>query len=454
MGDDRRWRRLRIHPLHVRIAKAAFIMAFFTLLIKLVSLGKEVAIAWRFGRGIEVDAYNLALTLASWLPTTIVSVMNMVLVPVLVRMRSADGIKRMHFLSELNGLALWVGCGGILFVLFTGYWVMPWFMSLYGEYGRELSFRMIVSMAPISLTTMFAAIYTMRLQAANDHRYALTEGLPALVIIALFFVYQVPDYSLLIVGTLFGAVLQTILLGQLTRQNNFDMVGLHWRMRSAEWPFILRSVLIMGIGQLIMSISVPIDQFFAAKSGIGGVATLSYANKLTAFIMMLGATVISRVTLPVFSEVNVDEKLGEVYQVAMRWAALMVVCGLVVALFFVIYATEIVELLFQRGAFGEVDARVVAKIFRLTLLQLPFYFALLVYSALLASRQVYRLYVLSALLFIIIKMPIMIFFSAEYRLDAIVLSNGIAYIGSFLLLSFVLIKNRGLLVGEGGGKTI
>jgi len=75
----------RLHPDHTRIARAALWLFVLTFIAKLAGAGREIAIAWRFGRGPEVDAYNLAIMLSLWLPLTIYSVMTVVLVPALLR---------------------------------------------------------------------------------------------------------------------------------------------------------------------------------------------------------------------------------------------------------------------------------------------------------------------------------------------------------------------------------
>ena len=115
----------RLHPDHVRLARAAVVVASFTLVAKLFSVGKEIAVAWRYGRGAEVDGYNLALTLSTWLPTTLTSVMAVVLVPILVRLRNADALQRDQFIAELKGLAGWIGGAATLFVLLASASVMP-----------------------------------------------------------------------------------------------------------------------------------------------------------------------------------------------------------------------------------------------------------------------------------------------------------------------------------------
>lgn len=71
--------------------------------------GREIAFAWRFGRGPEADAYNLVLVLSLWLPLTVFSVMTVIVVPVLVRLRGDPPRDAARFVRELTGAALAAG---------------------------------------------------------------------------------------------------------------------------------------------------------------------------------------------------------------------------------------------------------------------------------------------------------------------------------------------------------
>ncbi|HCW21053.1 MAG TPA: hypothetical protein DHL02_24570, partial [Achromobacter sp.] len=71
---------------------------------------KEMAVAYRYGVSDAVDAYQFTMTMATWLPVTIVGVLSVVLIPVLVRLRRAEDAERDQFIKELQG---WVAAAGI-----------------------------------------------------------------------------------------------------------------------------------------------------------------------------------------------------------------------------------------------------------------------------------------------------------------------------------------------------
>jgi peptidoglycan biosynthesis protein MviN/MurJ (putative lipid II flippase) len=97
-----------VHPNHKRIAAGAALIGVLTVIAKLFVAAREMAIAWRYGVGATVDAYQLALTITMWLPMMLISVMTVVLVPRLVALGGRP-VEHRSFVAELNGTVLMLG---------------------------------------------------------------------------------------------------------------------------------------------------------------------------------------------------------------------------------------------------------------------------------------------------------------------------------------------------------
>jgi peptidoglycan biosynthesis protein MviN/MurJ (putative lipid II flippase) len=147
-----------------------------------------------------------------------------------------------------------------------------------------------------------------------------------------------------------------------------------------------RSVGVFMLGQLVMSFSTPLDQYFVAGLGDGSIATLGYANRVLTLILSMGALAISRATLPVLSEISSAGHHDRARDTALMWSLLMLAVGVVVAAFAWLLAPIAVKLLFQRGAFNASDTAAVVNLVQWGLFQVPFYFAVLVLVQLLASQ--------------------------------------------------------------------
>ena len=391
----------RLHPDHFRIARAAFWVGLFTISAKLIAAGKEIAVAWRYGRGAEVDAYNLALTLSTWLPMTLVSVMTVVLVPVLAG-RSAGQSQHRQFLSELNGIALWCALGIMAIVTVFGVWAVSWYGHGLPAATLEMTRNMLYSFIPLSALMLFVGVHMVRMQACHDHSYALAEGLPALAIILLLWAWQTIDSLPLVAGTLLGTALQAIWLAR--RAHGHDgSVGMSIKLQSTEWSMLWRSGLVMGIGQFAISLTTPIDQYFAAGLGTGAIATLGYANRLISIGMALGASIISRATLPIFSEAVAKGQLAHISHLSIRWTCFVIIAGAALAGSCYLATPWLVKVVLQRGAFDTQDTMVVANVIRHGIWQWPLYFGSLVLIQYAVAAKRYRLVAISGGIAVLIK---------------------------------------------------
>ncbi len=187
------------------------------------------------------------------------------------------------------------------------------------------------------------------------------------------------------------------------------------------------------IGSGVGGISTIVDQFFAAKLDSGSIATISYANRVLALLLGLGATAISRATLPVFC--SIKSKQGQdLKPIAMFWVNLMFFIGLITAAISWWVAPLLVKLLFERGAFKPSDTIIVTELFRYGLVQLPFYFSSLTLVTLLATYGKHKLMAISGVVNLFVKSAANYWLLPIIGVNAIVLSSGIMYMASLVLL--------------------
>src|SRR5678815_3329780 len=137
----------------------------------------------------------------------------------------------------------------------------------------------------------------------------------------------------------------------------------------------IRDSLLMVSGQLLISASIPIDQGFAARLGEGAVASLGYANRIITLLSGIGTIVVGRALLPVLSSAVADGEFDLGRRQALQWSALLGISATIGSAIIWFIAPELIQLLFQRGAFSAAAAAAVTHLLRWGLLQLPFYFA-------------------------------------------------------------------------------
>jgi peptidoglycan biosynthesis protein MviN/MurJ (putative lipid II flippase) len=140
-----------------------------------------------------------------------------------------------------------------------------------------------------------------------------------------------------------------------------------------------------------MSFVGPIDQYTAANLGANANSTLGYATRLLSLLLGVGAASVGRAALPVLADIQSRGDRNRARSTALKWSVLMLGAGAAVTLVGWLLAPWGVSLLFERGAFTADNTAVVAEVLRWGLLQMPFYFGVLILVQLLASQNRYRL---------------------------------------------------------------
>ncbi|MGB6155787.1 MAG: lipid II flippase MurJ [Castellaniella sp.] len=380
-----------LHADHRRIALGAARVAFFLLMGKAVGAFKEMAVAYRYGISDVVDAYQFTLTLANWLPVTLVGAFSVVLIPALVRSRRGSTHQHGRFLGELQAWALALGL--LLALVLVLAW--PWVLEIAGQglsaNVQGMSQLLILGFAPAALFTITTGLSAARLRAHERHINTLLDSLPALMI--LLWVLAAPagaGVMPLLWGTLLGYALQAFFQRLLAQRADAVSTPLHLSQQAPQWSTLAAAAGIMLIGQLAMSFVGPIDQYTAAQLGQNANATLGYAARLLSLMIGLGAASVGRAALPVLADIQGRGDAAHARAMALKWSAVMLVIGAVVVVLGWWLAPWLVSVLFERGAFGAQDTQAVAHVLRWGLLQLPFFFGVLILVQLLASQNRYR----------------------------------------------------------------
>ena len=371
---------------------ARFRVAVFLLWGKAAGAHKDPAVADRDGVSDVVDAYQFTMTLANWLPITIVGALSVVLIPVLVNSRDEEDSLRKRFLSELHG---WVILLGVLLAvgIYIGWpWVLEWAGAGLDAETRRMSAQLTWAFAPAALLTLLTGISAARLRARERYINTLLDSVPAVVIlICVLLATTGADVGPLLWGTLLGYVLQSAWLYWLAEKADGSSGRPRLSFSTHQWPDLMKAAGVMLVGQVAMSFVGPIDQYTAANLDGNANATLGYATRLLSLLLGLGAASVGRAALPVLADVQRRGDADRARKLALKWSVLMAAAGAGVTAIGWLLAPWMVALIFERGAFTLADTLRVAEVMRWGLLQMPFYFGVLILVQLLASQNSYRI---------------------------------------------------------------
>lgn len=417
------------HPDHLVIARDMAWVSLFVLLGGIAHAAREMTIAYRYGVSAEVDAYLFLFNLIKWPVGVWFSVLTVVLVPLVARIRHSDSIDLPKFRSELFGLTMavgvaltilaWVGLPPLLHSSWIG---LP---SVTVSIASEMV-PMLAFMAPLGV---IISLFSAWMLADGHHTNTLLESVFPIVFLITLFAFPSGFPEPLVWATLAGLAFHLISLAySLTRRSEVEAPCFTYQ--SAQWPLFWQGFGIMLLGQVLMSFTVIVDQFFAAHLGTGAIAKLSYANRIMALILGMGAMAVSRATMPVFSKAHAQEG-RQLNRIAAHWAKLLFVLGVIAMIVGWFLAPWGVKLIFERGAFSAQDTTVVAKVLQYGLIQLPFYFSGLVFVSYLTSRGLYVWLLWSGVIGICSKLIGNAVFIPIYGISGIAFATAFMYATNF-----------------------
>ena len=421
---------------HRQIALGFVWVSMFVFVGKLAGAAKEMTIAWRYGVSATVDAYVFVFNLITWPVSVWFSILTVVLLPLAARLRSDTPAELPRFRAELFGLTLLLGLAlGLLTWLGLPMLLRKGWLGLSGP-ALTQALDMTGGLALLASLGTVTSLFSAWLLASGHHRNTLFEAIPALAVLIALLLPPAWLPEPLLWGTVAGFALHAAALGApLLRRGELPAPRL--AQRSPAWQFFWASIGIMALGQVLSSLTNLVDQFFAAGLNEGALSTLSYANRILALILGLGATAVSRATLPVFSK-DVAQGGVNVTALALRWFKWMLMLGLLVLLVSWLLAPWMVRVLFERGAFTASNTLAVSSVLRYALFQVVFYFPALVLVSALAAQRRNKLIALSGVINLICKLPLAFLLVPLFGIYGLVLSTVLMYaLSAALLFMFV-----------------
>lgn len=419
---------------HLRIAKGALRVAFFLFIGKIAGALKEVAVANRYGVSEVVDAYQFTMTMSTWLPATLVGVFSIVLIPSFVKLRHDAIEEQQRFISQSEGILLLIGVLLSTLTFFLWPWVLDNAAVGFSPNAKAISQTLIYGFAPSVILILLIGLSMSRLRAREKHINTLLDSLPALFILLWILISPGDTTAMpLLWGTLIGYIVQAFILQILAIRAEPSK---RWSrpsisLSSPYWAAVISASGVMLIGQVAMSFVGPLDQMIAAKLGENANATLGYAARVLSLIIGLGAASVGRAALPVLADIQAQGEYLRARSVALKWALGMLAVGVLVVAVLWVLSPWIVQVLFQRGAFSAENTLTVTSVMRYGLLQLPFYFGVLILVQLMASQNRYTLMAAIAVANFVLKALLSFYLAPTMGAEGIMLATSLMYLLSF-----------------------
>ena len=343
------------------VIKSSAGLLIITLSVKVLGYAEKLILAKYFGTSYQVDVYTVVLTLLLSLFFFFREIVEPGFLNVFLdnRIKGDEsgawslfnaGFRLIFFVTFMIGIVLFFFPGPITAVFAPGF---------DGE-KLHLSERLIRIISPACIFLALSTLTSITLNGLKQFVLPASGDLVFKVMIIMCMVLFFKNYGItgVAIGVVAGAAGRLgVHLTKLYQKISFKRIhtGTESKRRiwQLTWPLLL--------GMSFSQISSLVDNIFASYLQEGAIAALSYARKIVELPIVVFPYVLSVVVFPYFSQLAIEkqkEKLKNMLADALRW---LIIAFLPIAIFFFVFASPIVEIILQRGAFNEHSTLLTSK---------------------------------------------------------------------------------------------
>lgn len=364
------------------MVRATVVISLFAAVASVSRVAQDAAIAWRYGTGPVVDAYQFLLTLVNWPAAFVLAMLTLLVPPAEASLRRQGDGGLSLWRSEMFGWTLLVAVFALPFAWLALHALVT--CNLTGLQASAATFAesgasQIVLALPL---TLVSAVMSAWLIASRGRVLTLLEALPP---VAMAVLVLVSSGMVLFWGTTLAAGIQLVALACALRGTQ-SLPRPRLGTSSVEWVGFRKAAFTLLAGQMLFALTPLVDPFFAARLGEGQVATLSYANRLVLGLLSLTGLGLQRAGLPLLSQLMASNP-AEARKTVLRWSLAAAGAGSLIGILIAALADPIVAGIFERGQFTQQSREQVAVLLRLGMLQVPVFLVGLVMVTALASER-------------------------------------------------------------------
>lgn len=425
-----------------KIFRAAALVGVLSLFPKLAAMLKELIVAQIVGRGDVLDAFVIAFAAPTFVVNVIAGSFNSALIPIFISIRHSEGAAAAQRL--FSNVLVWT-TALLIFVTLALAITAPYYLSIlapnFSPQKMALTRRLSYLLLPYVMFSGLVINWTAVVNAG--HRFALPAlspiVTPVLTSVFLFATWRVWGGYSLPLGVVIGTGIEGLILAWALKRQGWSL-AFRWTGMDQHSQSILRQYAPLAMGTVILGASALVDQGFAARLAPGSVAALSYGYKIISPVIAIASLSLSTAALPYFSELVSERNWDACRHTIRTYVNLSFVFGLPLVAVLALFSRTLVKLLFQRGAFGPEDTRVVSLVQAMYAIQIPFYLASIVLVRFLSSIKRNDLLLISSGISLVIDVVLNIILSKAIGVAGVALSTSLFYAAAFMFLSFCVLR--------------
>lgn len=354
------------------LTRSATCIAILLILSKLLGFLREILLADRFGTSYIADAYAVSTTLPAVLFTLVSKGFSESYIPIHARLIPekqgrlfSNTVTLMTLFSTFVAVVAALLAPQITGILAPGYEGIV--AQLTAQYCRIMVFQL-----PILVCF---ALLSARLQAQEDFiPGSFCDFIIVNVILILSIYLATPEHPMMLAyGYIISMGVALAALWLYARCKHGLRVRPVVDPKDSDFRSLCALAIPLGLSLLVDQLNGMVDRMFASGLGEGVTSALSYANRVQSILLTLTTTIFIQVCYPRmnrhFAAGQREEGSGYVQK------AILIACytSIPLVVMFVLYASPVVSVIFQRGAFSDDSTAITAACLSLYALGIPFF---------------------------------------------------------------------------------
>jgi putative peptidoglycan lipid II flippase len=353
-------------PVARRLARSAGLIGIATMTSRVLGLVRDQVMAYLFGAGNAVDAYNVAFRIPNLVRDLFAEgAMSAAFVPTFTRYLTREGRPAAwrlgnHVVNALLIATALLVCAGLVFTQP----LVTMFAEDYSSVPGKLELTVLLTriMLPFLTLVAVAAAFMGMLNSLN--RFFVPALSPAMfnvasILCAILLVPVMPRIGLppitaMAIGVLIGGTGQILIQSPILRKE-----GYRYRpLLDIREPGLRQVLILMGPGTLGLAatqINVFVNTVLATGEGTGAVSWLNYAFRLMYLPLGIFGVSIATAAMPAIARHAAREDVPGMRHEVASGIAMMTVLNVPATLGLIVLARPIVAMLFERGAFTARD---------------------------------------------------------------------------------------------------
>jgi len=349
------------------LSRTTLTVALATVFSRVLGFARDAAIAWYFGAGFSSDAFLAAFRIPNLFRRLVAEgTLNAALVPVLteVRWKGGDADAADFLRSAVRGLAVLL-VGVCAAAMAAAPWIVPGITPGFSAAKIELTLSLVRWMLPYLIVGGLAALVMGALNVYG--RFGVPALAPALLNVAMIgsLAGLAPflDRSVfaLAIGLLIGGTAQLVMPAPLLTRCGLRRL---WGPARRRHPALARMARLMApavVGGAAFHLNILVGTMLASLLPEGSVSYLYYAERLVEFPLGVAAMAAATAILPSMAHSAAAGDLRavrETFEYALRLVSFATIPA---AVGLILLGEPIVVLLFTRGEFSALDARLTVQ---------------------------------------------------------------------------------------------